>query len=89
MSSDLRARLEQLMAWDDNAINDQYESMGNPFGERDDAIDLAAWQHARDLEVLRKMAAVIERFDQVLNSMEYPLDKVHWCKAEIARLVSE
>lgn len=81
MSSDLRARLEALMAFDEKL-------WALEKGQSD-----ARYQHARDLEVLRKMAACLEKISNHLGWIQAQdtLGKAQGCafaaQAEIARLV--
>lgn len=108
MSSDLRARLEKLMAFDIVAANDQARiechTMLRDNISRGDAQlkarNVAEWQHKLDLEVLRKMAACLEKCVEAIDSLEghmpvgadvFDTAKNHAAsaRAEIARLVSD
>lgn len=96
--TDLRARLEQLMVWDEKSAYLQ-AGYGGHF------VNGAKYQHTRDLDVLRKMAACLEKCDEKLEFVENKLlaaldNADDWfdstresaqvlsdLKAEIARLV--
>lgn len=99
--TNLAKKLEALMAFDDNQAFDKLdEFIGGGEVISGDAVDLAEWQHARDLEVLRKMAAVIEKCDETIDLLGnhhrtcecYCMDArglALEARAEIVRLVSD
>lgn len=75
--TDLRARLEAMMAWDDHTAETQANDV---YGEggwlSDEGIAYAGgarYQYNRDLEVLRKMAAALVKADEALKALDaYP-----------------